>query len=173
MNDLDYMKKAMELALRAKGKTSPNPLVGAIVVKRNKIIAEGWHHYCGGDHAEIIALKKAGPRAKGAKLYVTLEPCSHFGRTPPCVDRILAGGLKEVIVGMKDPNPINNGKSIDRLRQQGIKTKVGYLEDELKQINAVFIKYITKKMPYVVAKCAQNRVARGSKSGANASYGCT
>lgn len=155
MNDLVHMKKAMELALRAKGETSPNPLVGAVIVKNNRIIAEGWHRKCGGDHAEVDALKKAGARAKGAKLYVTLEPCSHYGRTPPCVDRILASGIKEVIVGMKDPNPVNNGRSIQRLRKYGIKTKVGFLENDLKKMNEVFIKYITKKMPFVVAKTAQ------------------
>lgn len=155
MNDIDYMKQAMTLALRGKGKTSPNPMVGALVVKGKKIIARGWHRYCGGDHAEVDALKKAGAKAKGAVLYVTLEPCLHYGRTPPCVDRILASGIREVIVGMKDPNPVNNGKSIGWLRKHGIKTKVGFLENDLRKMNEVFLKYITQEMPFVVAKSAQ------------------
>lgn len=153
--DLAYMRKALTLALKSKGETSPNPLVGAIVVQSKKIIAEGWHRYCGGDHAEVIALKKAGPKARGAKLYVTLEPCSHIGRTPPCVDKIIKAGIREVIIGMVDPNPVNNGKSISKLKRAGIRVKTGFLENELKKINEPFLKYITKKLPFVTAKCAQ------------------
>lgn len=153
--DTVYMKKALELALKAKGQTSPNPLVGAIVVRDGKIIGEGWHQYCGKEHAEAIALKKAGPKARGAKLYVTLEPCSHFGRTPPCVDKIIATGIKEVTIGMIDPNPVNNGTSIQKLKRAGIRVKTGFLEKELKKANESFIKYITQKLPFVVAKCAQ------------------
>ncbi|MFH1359823.1 MAG: bifunctional diaminohydroxyphosphoribosylaminopyrimidine deaminase/5-amino-6-(5-phosphoribosylamino)uracil reductase RibD [Candidatus Omnitrophota bacterium] len=153
--DIDFMKMAYGLALRAKGRTSPNPLVGAVIVKQNRVISIGYHQRCGGDHAEIIALKKAGPRAKGAKLYVTLEPCAHFGRTPPCADRIIQSGIKEVIVGMKDPNPVTCGRSLRRLRQSGIKVKVGFLKQELSKMNEAFIKYIKYKMPFVVAKCAQ------------------
>ncbi len=155
MNDLDYMKLAMDLALKAKGKTSPNPLVGALIVKNNRIVGRGYHLFCGGDHAEVVALKAAGAKAKGAKLYVTLEPCSHFGRTPPCVDKIILSGIKEVIVGMIDPNPLNNGKSIQKLRRAGIKVKLGILEDKLSQMNEWFIKFIRQKMPFVVVKWAQ------------------
>ena len=140
MTDLDYMRKAIELALRARGETSPNPMVGAVIVKDAKIIAEGYHPYCGADHAEVAALKKAGTKSVGAKLYVTLEPCSHFGRTPPCVDKIIEAGIKEVIVGMTDPNPVNGGKSLLKLKRAGIKVKTGFLEKELKKINEVFIK---------------------------------
>lgn len=145
--DLSFMNLAKELALRAKGDTFPNPLVGAIIVKNNKIIGCGYHRKAGGPHAEILALRQAKARARGAKLYVTLEPCSHFGRTPPCVGAILKSGVKEVIIGMKDPNPINNGKAISILRNNGIKVKVGFLEKDLKKINEPFIKYITKKCP--------------------------
>ncbi len=155
LTDVDYMRKALSLALKAKGQTSPNPLVGAVVVRDEKIVSEGWHHYCGGDHAEVIALKKAGARAQGAKLYVTLEPCSHFGRTPPCVDKIIEAGIREVIIGMVDPNPVNNGKSIQKLKRTGVQVKAGFLENELEKMNELFIKYITKKFPFVVAKCAQ------------------
>lgn len=155
MTDRHYMQRALHLALKAKGKTSPNPMVGAVIVRGNRIIAEGWHHRCGADHAEIAAIKKAGRRARGARLYVTLEPCGHYGRTPPCVDQIIQGGIKEVIMAMKDPNPLTNGKSIVKLRRAGIKVKVGVLRNEAARINEAFIKYIKYKMPFVVAKCAQ------------------
>ncbi len=155
-NDLKYMKMAFNLAQRAKGRTSPNPLVGCVIVRAGKVIASGWHKRCGGDHAEIMALKSADPaRVKGASLYVTLEPCSHFGRTPPCVDQIIKRGIKEVIVGMKDPNPVNNGKSLLKFKKAGIQVRIGFLEDELKQMNESFIKYITQRLPFVVAKCGQ------------------
>jgi diaminohydroxyphosphoribosylaminopyrimidine deaminase/5-amino-6-(5-phosphoribosylamino)uracil reductase len=151
-----YMRRAMELALKAKGKTSPNPMVGAIVVKNAKIIGEGFHQQAGLAHAEIVALDEAGKKAKGATLYVTLEPCAHFGRTPPCVDRIIKSGIKEVIVGMVDPNPINNGKGINVLRQNRIKVETGFLAEELRKINESFIKYISKRMPFVTVKVAQS-----------------
>lgn len=155
MTDTDYMQCALKLAIRGKGRTSPNPLVGAVVVKNRRIIGEGWHRKCGGPHAEVVALKKAGPLAEGADLYVTLEPCSHFGRTPPCVDQIIKKGIRKVVIGMKDPNPDVNGKSIVKLKRAGIKTKKGVLEKELKKINEGFIKYKTTMMPFVVAKSAQ------------------
>ncbi len=152
---LAFMRQAMALALRARGQTSPNPLVGAVVVKEGKRVAEGWHRFCGGDHAEVIALKKLGSKARGASLYVTLEPCSHFGQTPPCVDAIIQAGIKEVIIGVKDPNPVNNGRSIQKLRAQGIKTQVGFLEKDLMRMNESFNKFITRQQPFVTAKCAQ------------------
>ena len=148
----------MRLALRAKGKTSPNPMVGALLVKNNRLLAQGWHKYCGWDHAEIIALKnfkKNGRSARGAKLYVTLDPCFHYGRTPPCVDQVIASGIKEVVIGMKDPNPRTFGKSIQKLKRSGVKVRSGILEPELKKMNEVFTKYITTEFPFVVAKCAQ------------------
>jgi len=151
-----YMDQAIKLALKAKGKTSPNPLVGAVVVKNNVIIGKGFHQEAGLAHAEIMALDQAGKNSKGASLYVTLEPCVHFGRTPPCVDRIIKSGIKEVIVGMVDPNPVNNGKGIKILKQHGIKVESGFLEDRLRKINEVFIKYITKRMPFVVVKIAES-----------------
>lgn len=146
----------MRLALKAKAKTSPNPIVGAVVVKGGRVIGQGYHHRAGMPHAEIIALDEAGKKTKGAALYVTLEPCAHFGRTPPCVDRIIKSGVREVIVGMVDPNPLNNGKGLKILRQHNIKVEVGILEEELRKINEVFIKYITKRMPFVTVKVAQS-----------------
>jgi diaminohydroxyphosphoribosylaminopyrimidine deaminase/5-amino-6-(5-phosphoribosylamino)uracil reductase len=144
------------LAAKANGRTSPNPLVGALVVKGGRIIGRGYHKKAGQAHAEVIALDKAGARTKGATLYVTLEPCAHFGRTPPCVDRIIKSGVKKVVVGMVDPNPVNNGRGIAKLKAYGIKTEVGFLEEELKRLNVVFIKYITKRMPFVTVKIAES-----------------
>jgi diaminohydroxyphosphoribosylaminopyrimidine deaminase/5-amino-6-(5-phosphoribosylamino)uracil reductase len=149
------MRKAMILAQRGLGLTSPNPMVGALLVKNGKIIAQGWHRRCGGDHAEIVALKKAGAKARGCRLYVTLEPCSHYGRTPPCVQQIIAAGIREVYVGMIDPNPLNNGKSIRLLKKAGVKVEVGFLPEKLQRLNEAFVKYITTRMPFVTAKCAQ------------------
>ncbi len=153
---LYYMNLAMNLAIKAKGMTSPNPLVGALVVKDGRIIGRGFHTKAGLDHAEIIALEEAGDKAKGATLYSTLEPCTHFGKTPPCVDRIVQSGVKEVIIGMIDPNPVNNGKGVKILKTRNIKVKVGFLEDKLKKLNESFIKYITKRIPFVTVKVAQS-----------------
>jgi len=157
MNSHEYfMKKALSLALRAKGRTSPNPLVGAVIVKNGKVISSGYHKQAGSPHAETQAIDKAGKSARRGTLYITLEPCVHYGRTPPCVDKIIASGIKKVIVGMVDPNPLNNGKGIASLREHGIKVEVGFLGNRLKEINAPFIKYITKKMPFITAKVGQS-----------------
>lgn len=151
-----YMAIAMKSALRARGLTSPNPMVGALVVKNGRIIGRGYHEKAGARHAEIVALDEAADKAKGSTLYVTLEPCAHFGRTPPCVDRIIKSGVKKVVVGMIDPNPLNNGKGIEILRQYKIRVETGFLEDELKKMNEVFIKYITRRMPFVTVKVGQS-----------------
>jgi diaminohydroxyphosphoribosylaminopyrimidine deaminase/5-amino-6-(5-phosphoribosylamino)uracil reductase len=153
---LSYMRLAMQLALKGKGKTSPNPAVGALVVKDGRIIGKGYHEKAGLAHAEIVALDEAGKRARGATLCVTLEPCTHFGKTPPCVNRIIESGVKHVIVGMIDPNPVNNGKGIAILRQNRIKVEVGFMEEELKRLNECFLKYITKRVPFVTVKVAQS-----------------
>ncbi len=154
-NDFIYMNRAWELALKGWGRSTPNPMVGAVIVKSGKIIAEGYHHYCGGDHAEVDAFKKAGIKAKGATLYVTLEPCGHSGRTPPCTQAILKAGIKKVIVGALDPNRLNHGKSLKFLRQQGIEVEQGLLADELTRLNEAFNCWITTSRPFVTAKIAQ------------------
>ena len=118
------MKRAFELAERGRGHTDPNPCVGCVIVKNNKIIGEGWHKKAGGPHAEIEALKAAGKQAKGATMYVTLEPCCHFGKTPPCTDAIIRAGIKHVIAAKIDPNPIVNGKGILILRNAGIRAEI-------------------------------------------------
>ena len=154
-NDFNYMNRAWELALEGWGRTSPNPMVGAVIVKSGRIIAEGYHHYCGGDHAEIDALKKAGSKARGAVLYVTLEPCGHTGRTGPCTEAIIKAGIKKVVVAALDPNPFNNGKSLKFLKQQGIAVEQGLLAEELTHLNEAFNTWITTGLPLVTAKVAQ------------------
>ncbi len=150
------MSMAMKLALKAKGMTSPNPLVGALVVKDGRIIGRGYHQKAGLPHAEIIALAEAGLEAKGAVLYVTLEPCTHYGKTPPCVDTIIRSGIRQVVIGMIDPNPLVNGKGIKILKQHKIKVRFSLLEEKLKKINQAFIKSITKKLPFVTVKVAES-----------------
>jgi diaminohydroxyphosphoribosylaminopyrimidine deaminase/5-amino-6-(5-phosphoribosylamino)uracil reductase len=150
------MNLAIRLALKGKGRTAPNPMVGALVVKNGRIVGRGYHEKAGLAHAEIVALDEAGSKAKGATIYVTLEPCAHFGKTPPCVDRIIKSGIKEVIAGMIDPNPLNNGKGTQILKQHNIKVKAGCLEDRLRKLNEVFIKYVTKKVPFVTVKVGQS-----------------
>jgi len=151
-----FMRLALRLAQKAKGRTNPNPLVGAVVVKNGKILGRGYHKAAGLAHAEVVALDKAGKAARGGSLYVSLEPCRHFGRTAPCVDKILACGIKEVVFAMDDPNPLNNGRGSQFLRRHGIKVLSGILEEEARRINRVFIKYITKQLPFVTVKVAQS-----------------
>jgi diaminohydroxyphosphoribosylaminopyrimidine deaminase / 5-amino-6-(5-phosphoribosylamino)uracil reductase len=155
-SDEYYMGLALRLALKAKGKTFPNPLVGALLVKAGRIIGRGFHAKAGFAHAEIIALDEAGKKAKGATLYVTLEPCAHTGRTPPCINRIIQSGIKEVVIGMIDPNPLNNGKGVMLLKESNIKVRLGVLGDQLKKINESFIKYITTRIPFVTVKIAES-----------------
>lgn len=151
-----YMDIARKLALKARGRTSPNPMVGAVVVKAGRIIGRGYHEKAGLPHAEVIALTQAGKDSKGATLYVTLEPCAHFGQTPPCTDVIIKSKVKEVIIGMVDPNPLNNGRGIKMLLDNKIKVELGVLEEELRAMNEPFIKYIVKKMPFVTVKIAES-----------------
>lgn len=147
---------AIGLAKKAEGRTSPNPLVGAVLIKAGRIVGKGYHKRCGSPHAEVNAIRDAGSKAKGADLYVTLEPCDHFGRTPPCTKAIIGAGIKRVIIGMKDPNPINNGKGMARLKRAGIKVSAGVLKEEAALINLPYIKYIKKGLPYVTLKMAQS-----------------
>lgn len=154
MSDEIFMREALRIAKNAEGRTSPNPLVGAVIVKDGKIVAEGWHRKSGTPHAEVHALNMAGELAKNSTMYVTLEPCSHFGRTPPCANKIVESGVKKVFVAMKDPNPKVAGRGIEILKSAGIEVEVGILEDEARKLNEVFLKYITKKIPFVTAKFA-------------------
>jgi diaminohydroxyphosphoribosylaminopyrimidine deaminase/5-amino-6-(5-phosphoribosylamino)uracil reductase len=150
------MAMALRLARRAIGRTSPNPVVGAVIVKRGRIIGQGYHRRAGAAHAEVEAMRKAGLKARGATLYVTLEPCNHTGRTPPCCDAILAAGVSRVVTAMRDPNPLTNGRSIARLRRAGIRVVTGVLEDEAQRLNGPFAKAIRSGLPLVIAKIAQS-----------------
>ncbi len=149
-----YMKRALALAAQATGRTSPNPLVGCVITSADQVIGEGYHRQAGTPHAEIHALTEAGQRAKGATVYVTLEPCSHFGRTPPCADALLKAGVNRVVVAMTDPNPLVAGKGIKRLLENGIKVETGLLSQEAARLNEVYIKAITTGLPFVVYKAA-------------------
>jgi len=150
------MRKVLELAEKGKETTSPNPMVGALIVKNGKIIASAYHIRPGGLHAEAIALKRAGEKAKGATLYVNLEPCAHLGRTPPCSKAIIKSGIKEVYCSMIDPNLLNNGKGKKELEKNGVNVKVGTLNKEAAKLNEVFIKYVTKNAPFVTIKTAES-----------------
>lgn len=151
-----YMRLAQKLAMKAFGRTSPNPLVGAVVVKNGRIIGKGFHTQAGAAHAEVKALEDAADRARGATLYVTLEPCAHYGRTPPCVERIIQSGIRKVVIGMQDPNPLVNGRGISILQKYGIHVEAGVREEELRKMNEVFIKYITRRLPFVTVKVGQS-----------------
>jgi len=153
--DERYMKRALTLARRGEGFVSPNPMVGAVIVKEGRVIGEGWHERCGGKHAEINALERARGDVAGSTIYVTLEPCCHHGRTPPCVDRIIAARPARVVVGVTDPNPLVSGRGIATLRDHGIETVVGVLEEACRDLNAFFFKYITTSIPFVTVKFAQ------------------
>lgn len=153
--DKKYINTTIALASTAKGKTSPNPCVGAVVVKAGRIVGKGYHRYSGGPHAEVYALKQAGKKARGATLYVSLEPCRHYGKTPPCVDMIKKYGIRRVVAAMRDPNPINNGKGLAALRRYGIKVESGIMRKEARELNRPFIKYMEEKMPFVIVKAAQ------------------
>ena len=152
--DKTYMQLALDLAVKAKGRTSPNPMVGAVIVKEGEIVGKGYHRKAGTPHAEIHALNEAGSLAQNATMYVTLEPCSHHGRTPPCSEAIVKAGLKRVVVAMVDPNPLVAGRGINQLRAAGIEVEAGLLENEAKKLNEIFIKYITTKTPFVLLKTA-------------------
>ena len=150
--DEQYMRQALDLARNGRGRTSPNPVVGAVIVKDEVIVGRGWHQKAGTAHAEIHALAEAGSAAKNATIYVTLEPCCHQGRTGPCTEAILAAGIERVVVAMVDPNPLVAGCGISQLRERGLTVDTGVLSDEAAQLNAPFIKWISCSMPFVTMK---------------------
>jgi diaminohydroxyphosphoribosylaminopyrimidine deaminase / 5-amino-6-(5-phosphoribosylamino)uracil reductase len=154
MNDRDFMNIALDLARQGEGHTSPNPMVGAVVVKEDTIVGRGYHKALGGAHAEVNALEDAGDRAAGGTLYVTLEPCNHHGRTPPCTERIISAGLQRVVVAMADPNPDVTGGGIAYLTRHGVAVTRGVCEQEAKQLNETFVKFVATKRPFVLVKCA-------------------
>ncbi len=150
------MKMALDLAIKAKGRTSPNPMVGAVVVCLEKVIGTGYHKQAGTEHAEIIAIQSAGKQTFGATLYVNLEPCCHYGKTGPCTEAIIQSGIQKVVLAMEDPNPLVAGKGTQQLKKAGIEVVTDVLQEEARQINEVYIKYIQTQLPFVVLKTAMS-----------------
>lgn len=151
-----YMRAALSLARKGAGKTSPNPMVGSVLVKRGKVVGKGYHRAVGKPHAEIEALKRAGKEARGATMYVNLEPCCHQGRTPPCTDALIKAGIKEVVAAMEDPNPAVSGTGFKRLQDAGIRTVCGVLEERASELNEAYIKHITTGLPQVIMKAGMS-----------------
>jgi diaminohydroxyphosphoribosylaminopyrimidine deaminase / 5-amino-6-(5-phosphoribosylamino)uracil reductase len=154
MKEEEYMRMAISLARKGMGTTSPNPMVGAVIVKGQKIVGEGYHKKAGLPHAEVVALEQAGQMARGGTLYVNLEPCCHQGKTPPCVGAIVKAGIKKVVVAMRDPNPLVFGKGIEQLKRAGIDVKEGLLEAEARQLNEAFVTFKERNRPFIVMKAA-------------------
>jgi len=156
MPHTQYMHEALALARLGLGRTSPNPPVGALLVKDGRIVGRGYHHRCGEPHAEVVAIEDAGDDAKGATLYVTLEPCAHYGHTPPCTERIIKSGIIQVIAPTEDPNPQVNGQGFERLRQAGIAVKTGILAEESEELLEAYFHFVKNSRPFVVAKWASS-----------------
>jgi len=149
-----FMQHALDLAAKGRGFTSPNPAVGAVIVKDNRIIGSGFHQRFGAPHAEVLAIEEAGAAAKDAAMYINLEPCNHYGKTPPCVDQIIAAGIAQVYISMIDPNPLVNGSGIRRLKEAGIEVHLGILEKEARQLNRGFVQQFLKQRPWITLKMA-------------------
>lgn len=154
--DEKYMALALELAERGRGKVEPNPMVGAVLVKNGEIIGKGYHVFFGGAHAEIHAINEGGENCTGASLYVTMEPCAHYGKTAPCTEAIIKAGISKVVTTVIDPNPITSGKGIQKLKEAGIEIKMGIMESQAKRLNAPFFKLMQKGLPYVIVKWAMS-----------------
>jgi diaminohydroxyphosphoribosylaminopyrimidine deaminase/5-amino-6-(5-phosphoribosylamino)uracil reductase len=164
--DLGYMEMAYGLAEKARGHASPNPLVGSVIVRRDAVVGFGYHEGAGKPHAEIMALRKAERRAKGGTIYITLEPCVHWGRTPPCVASLLEAGLERAVISAYDPNPLVHRKGAARLRAAGLDVSIGLLAEKNTRLNEIYIKYITRKVPFVTLKAAASLDGRiASRSG--------
>ncbi len=149
-----WMGRALDLAARGRGRTSPNPMVGAVIVKNGQLVGEGFHAYAGSDHAEVVAHREAGSAASGGTLYVSLEPCCHHGRTPPCVDEIVHAGIRRVVAASEDPNPAVSGRGIAALREAGLTVEVGLLGGEAARLNEAFFKYVRTGLPFATLKVA-------------------
>lgn len=152
-SDVRFMRRALDLATKGFGKVAPNPMVGAVLVKNGKIIAEGFHKYFGGSHAEVNVLRKLSERQiHGATLFVTLEPCCYFGKTPPCTNFLISSGLERLVIAMRDPNPLVSGRGISQLRKSGVKVRVGVLREEAANLNKVFVTNKLKGLPFLSIK---------------------
>lgn len=168
--DCRFMRRAMELADRGKGFVNPNPLVGAVVVREGQIIGEGWHEYYGGLHAERNAFKNCREDSRGATLYVTLEPCCHYGKTPPCTEIVIEKGISRVVIGLTDPNPLVAGKGIEKLRTAGIEVVSGLEQELLEEQNRVFLKYIKTKQPWIALKTAMTLDGKIATAGGDSKW---
>ncbi|ACM21025.1 2,5-diamino-6-(5'-phosphoribosylamino)-4-(3H)-pyrimidinone deaminase and 5-amino-6-(5'-phosphoribosylamino)uracil reductase [Geotalea daltonii FRC-32] len=166
----NMMKRAVSLARKGVGKTAPNPAVGCVIVKDGAIVGEGWHRKAGTPHAEIHALRQAGALAEGADVFVTLEPCSHFGKTPPCADALIAAKVARVYVGMVDPNPRVCGKGISKLRAAGIQVEAPLLEEKCRALNEPFIKHVTTGLPFVILKTAMTMDGKIATAGMDSKW---
>ena len=166
-DDLKYMQRALDLAIMARGRTRPNPVVGAVVVNAGEIVGEGYHKKAGTPHAEVHALQQAGLKANGATIYVTLEPCNHYGKTPPCTKAIIEAGIKKVVVATLDPNPRVCGQGIKALNEAGIETIIGIMEAEAQKINEAFFTRIIKGRPLVSLKVAMTLDRKNSTCSGN------
>src|SRR5512138_1241012 len=165
-----YMRRAIALARKGIGRTSPNPAVGAVIVRDGAIVGEGWHRRAGTPHAEIHALRQAGDLARGADVYVTLEPCSHYGKTPPCADALIEAGVGRVFAGMVDPNPRVSGTGIERLKRAGIPAVAGILQESCREVNEPFIKHVTTGLPFVLLKSALTMDGRSATASGDARW---
>jgi diaminohydroxyphosphoribosylaminopyrimidine deaminase/5-amino-6-(5-phosphoribosylamino)uracil reductase len=154
VDDASCLQRALLLAKRAEGRTAPNPMVGAVVVRDGRVVGVGWHHRAGEPHAEILALEAAGEAARGGTLYVSLEPCSHFGKTPPCADAVAAAGISRVVACMEDPNPKVAGQGFRRLREAGVEVAWGLLADRAEELNRAYLNVVRTGLPWVVLKLA-------------------
>lgn len=163
-----YMDIAIKLAEKGRGCVSPNPLVGCVIVKRGKIVGKGYHKKYGEAHAEINALKAAGKKANNATMYVNVEPCSHWGKTSPCTEKIVEAGVREVVVGMEDPNPLVDGYK--ELKFRGLKTRIGILRDESKKLNEIYIQYMKTKKPFIILKLAMSIDGKIATSSGDSKY---
>lgn len=164
------MRRALALARRAEGRTAPNPMVGAILVDSGGVAGRGWHQRAGEPHAEVLALRDAGPRARGATLYVTLEPCCHQGRTPPCTDALIDAGVSRVVAAMADPNPLVAGKGFQRLREAGLRVECGLLEAEARALNRGYVRAISSGLPWVALKMAMTLDGRIATPGGDSRW---
>jgi diaminohydroxyphosphoribosylaminopyrimidine deaminase/5-amino-6-(5-phosphoribosylamino)uracil reductase len=156
LRDDDWMQRALLLAERGRGNVHPNPMVGAVIVRRGRMVGEGFHHAYGQAHAEAEAIQRAETRARGGTLYINLEPCAHWGKTPPCVEAVARAGIRRVVAAMKDPNPLVSGKGFSWLKRHGISVRVGVKENEARILNRAFVTRIQKNRPYVTLKVASS-----------------
>jgi diaminohydroxyphosphoribosylaminopyrimidine deaminase/5-amino-6-(5-phosphoribosylamino)uracil reductase len=164
-DDIRYMRRALALARRGLGRTSPNPIVGSVVIREGRVVGAGWHRRAGESHAEVLALRQAGDRARDATLYTTLEPCAHHGRTPPCVDAIVVAGVRRVVAAIRDPDPRVDGRGIARLRNAGLEVTEGVLAEQARIQNRRFIKHVRMRLPWVLLKMALTLDGRATAPG--------